>query len=475
MIRQRSSSARQTALLLLCLAGATVCSAQTPAGDTVYHLHGTVIDGVTGKPLSRALVKSGDQRLATMTGADGKFALDISVPPRPVNNRNAQYSRAFYGGDVFLIAQKPGYLAQPIRPNLIRLDDTLSATPVELKLMPAAVVTGHISSTATDSAAGVRVNLLLHQVLDGHFLWTPAGTATTNARGDFRFPDLHPGEYALLTAQWAGDQPQPTERGSITQQYPPTFYGDVRNLAGSTKLRIHYGDTTPTEIHLHLATYYPIKVPIVSAGNTLGVSSRLMKTENFGSPAFRYVRNESALESSLPSGDYTLQITAGNGGPLSSATLPIHVESSPVRTGDIALAPPATIQVRVHTQFTKTDGTGPGFSGGIRPGVSSRGQAQFPALQLLLRSEDSNNGYNSVSHPSTNDDLITENIQPGRYFVHDQPFRGYVASMTSGGVDLLERPLIVNPSGAPDPIDITLRDDTASLTGTVNPGDGPLP
>jgi len=470
MIRQRSSSARQTVLLLLCLAGATACPAQSTAGDTVYHLHGTVIDGVTGKPLPRALVKSGDQRLATMTGTDGKFSIDISVPERPAGHGN-------FSSSLFLTAQKPGYLMQQNRMALFPLNDTLSSTPVELKLMPAAAVIGHVSSAATDFAAGVRVNLLLHQVQDGQFLWSPAGTTTTNAHGDFRFPGLRPGEYALVTSQWAGDQPQPAQRGTITQQYPPTFYGDVRNLAGAPRLHLHYGDTTPTEIHLHLATYYPVTIPITSGPPNQSVNARLVGVENLGNSPFRYNRAENAVEGSLPSGDYTLQLSAmAPGQPQSSAQVTLHVDSSPIRTAAIALAPAASIQVRVHPEFTNQEDLTKQQPPSVMLGNGSTFRARQPQLvQILLRSEDNGGNFIGASQPSANGDLVIENVQPGRYFVHQQPFHGYVASITSGGVDLLAHPLIVNPSGAPDPIDITLRDDFATLTGTVNPGDGPLP
>jgi len=475
MIRQRSSSARQTALLLLCLAAATVCPAQSTAGDTVYHLRGSVVDGITGKPLPRALVKSGDQRLATMTGTDGKFAIDISVPERPASNGNSFRGSA---SGVFLMAQKPGYLILQNRPTLIPLNDALSSTPVEIKLMPAAVVTGHVSSAASDSASGVRVLLLWHRVQDGRRFWTQAGATNTNAHGDFRFPDLNPGEYALLTAQWAGEQPQLTQRGTITQQYPPTFYGDVRNLPGSTKLHLHYGDTTPTDIHLHLVSFYPITVPVTTGSSNSPVNARLVGPENFTNITLRYNRTENAIEGSLPSGDYTLMLSnAIAGSQQLFAQLPLHVESEPVRTGPIALAPPASVQVHVHTQFTKQDdssNTSLAISGGRQSASSSRISVRPPPLQILLRSEDGNGGF-SVSHPTPDGDLIIENLQPGRYYVQEQIFRGYASSLTSGGVDLRDHPLIVNASNPPDPIDVTLRDDTATFNGSVLPGDGPLP
>jgi hypothetical protein len=62
-----------------------------------------------------------------------------------------------------------------------------------------------------------------------------------------------------------------------------------------------------------------------------------------------------------------------------------------------------------------------------------------------------------------------ENAREGKYRVWVMPNRGYVASATSGGVDLLHQPLVVGIGGASAPIEITLRDDTATLGGTVSP------
>jgi len=89
----------------------------------------------------------------------------------------------------------------------------------------------------------------------------------------------------------------------------------------------------------------------------------------------------------------------------------------------------------------------------------------------MLRSEDSPGGFST--RPNATGDLVIDNVPPGRYFVHLQPFRGYVASATRGGVDLMQHELVVGPSGGGEPIEITLRDDTATLSGTVNYGNNP--
>jgi hypothetical protein len=58
-------------------------------------------------------------------------------------------------------------------------------------------------------------------------------------------------------------------------------------------------------------------------------------------------------------------------------------------------------------------------------------------------------------------------VSDGRYWVQVSPHRGYVASLTSGGVDLLREMLVVAPGSTSAPIYVTLRDDGAKLSGTI--------
>jgi hypothetical protein len=51
--------------------------------------------------------------------------------------------------------------------------------------------------------------------------------------------------------------------------------------------------------------------------------------------------------------------------------------------------------------------------------------------------------------------------------VHVTAQLGYVAAVSSGGLDLLHNPLVVAPGGTSSPIEITLRDDGATVEGTI--------
>ena len=62
---------------------------------------------------------------------------------------------------------------------------------------------------------------------------------------------------------------------------------------------------------------------------------------------------------------------------------------------------------------------------------------------------------------------MIQNVSLGRYRVHVTAQMGYVAAVSSGGLDLLHNPLVVPPGGTSSPIEITLRDDGATVDGTI--------
>jgi hypothetical protein len=93
----------------------------------------------------------------------------------------------------------------------------------------------------------------------------------------------------------------------------------------------------------------------------------------------------------------------------------------------------------------------------------------------MLQAVDGNGAYMSVpAQPGRNDELMLQNIPPGRYFVHPQAYRGYVASLSCGGTDLLLQPLVVGADGGTSPIEAVVRDDNPKVSGTVNFGGAPL-
>jgi len=467
---------------------------QSRGGDAIYHLHGTVVDGVTGKPLTRALVLSPDRRLGVMTDGEGRFQVDLSVPPRtglPAGNGDSYTSASpRFGQTLYLSAQKPGYI-QTAQQTRLPLDDSLSSTEVKIKLMPAAMVTGRISAASTDSAANVHVTLLLHQVGgDGTLIWQQTGSATTNARGEFHFANLRPGEYAVMTQEWRGDQALPQPHAMVIQRYPPTFYGDVPGLDAAIKLRLHYGDNPQVELHLHLVNYYRVTVPVTNPAPSSSVSVQLLDQAVFNGFQLTYNAHTGMVEGLLPNGHYSLLFmgTAPQQGKGQSqqnfAVTSINVSDAPLQTASVALSPSPPVTVRVHAQLTGKQAPQPDDEDQLLSILSTRErggqvldrQQAAPILQLMLQAVEGNGGYMSVpSQSGHNDELMLQNVPPGLYFVRPRAYRGYVASLTCGGVDLLRQPLVVGAGGVASPIEAVVRDDNPKLSGTVTFGGEPPP
>jgi len=147
----------------------------------------------------------------------------------------------------------------------------------------------------------------------------------------------------------------------------------------------------------------------------------------------------------------------------------IEIAGGPVQGAPISLVSSGLIPVVVREEYTTDSASGTREGPGQ---VFSRvGSGRPRSLELMLQPDGTRGPAIGLRNPTGkgNEDLVIENAREGKYRVWVMPNRGYVASATSGGVDLLHKPLVVGAGGASAPIEITLRDDTATLDGTVSP------
>ena len=439
------------------LQGQPAASGQTGAAsdagpEITFHLHGTVVDGVSGKPVDRALVASQDRRLATMTDSSGAFALDIrfegSLRDRMQTTgafRDPKSSPEATAVRIYFTVQKPGYLT-PSEPLSVAFEGTGSA--VTFRIMPAAVVSGRVFADAGATPRNVAVTLLAHNAVNGERLWSSAGVQRTGAEGRFRFTNLRPGEYTVMSAEWRGDQPAPSQRNRVAQEYPPVFFGDTSSLASSTKLHVHYGEIAGTDLHLRLAAYYPVKVPVSGPANA-GVNVRVNSADALDGFQLGYNAAEHAVEGALPSGTYALSLST-YGPQQAFGTAVLHVANAPLQTGPVALVPPAPITVRVREEFTE-----------------ARNLPEHRSTRVVLQPEDRGGVFVNGAREPGQDGIVLRDVAPGRYTVRVETEYGYAASVQYAGVDLQAQPLAIGEGGATAPIDVTLRDDTGRLEGAV--------
>ena len=464
-ISRRSLRLHLLMFLGMGLSQSLLCGAQDGPSSNLLHLHGSVVNGLTGKPIARALVVSADQRVATMTDTEGHFAIDLTL---------RENTGSMYGG-LALTPRKPGF-SQNLQPTMVPLDAASATTNLELKLMPVASISGQVFSSNDEPAGEVTVSLFERQVEEGQQVWRQRNGTRTNSHGEFHFSSLEPGEYTVLTAEWRGDQPLPLpqqQQHKVTTQYPPDYAGDTSSFDAATKLHLHFGDATHLELHLRAALYYPVNIPV--AGSLAGVFVRVSWAGAAGGPAnfngfaLGYNNRDHAVEGSLPAGDYTLLLSQRAETP-SFANIPLHIANAPFDGAPVALAPGISIPVRVEKQFTQTDTSS---NRGEVTGIVG-GRQQQAIAQLFLRPVDEG-GQTINSRPSAEEGVELDGVPPGQYTVRAFAFRGYVASMSSGGVDLLHHPLVITAESRPEPIDLVLRDDTGSVSGTLNTENNPRP
>ena len=164
-----------------------------------------------------------------------------------------------------------------------------------------------------------------------------------------------------------------------------------------------------------------------------------------------------------------MEATLQQGQQTATGSVNITVKDAPVANSSMAVLPNGSIPVNVTDEGSRERS-----SASFRQGAFTREQK----AEVFLQPADDfdSGGFASLRPPRkpNDNDLVLENVRPGRYWLKVSPSLGYVASAVAGSADLLRQPLVVGPGGASLPIDIVLRDDGAAIDGTVE-GMPPVP
>jgi len=451
-------------LLLVLLATACVSPAQTQAiqDDQPDTIRGTVVNSVTGAPISRALVFTPGNHIAMLTDGEGHFEFDLPKAPSDSVSGPTGGQRYIFGPTV-LMARKPGFLDNPNGQPPVEANP---GAEIVLPLLPEALIKGRIISSETDPAAGIEVQLFSRQVQDGLPKWLQAGVARANSNGEFRFAELQPGTYKLMTNELLDNDPAIAVPGGQQYGFPPIYFPGVSDDSAAGTIQVTAGQTVQADIPITHQPYFKVEIPVANPDPNMNPSVTVSVQGHSGnSYTLGYNREKHAIEGLLPNGKYLVEATAGPN--IATGQVNLSVAGAAAQGPSLTLIPNSSISVHVTEQFTAPDSNGGTafFSGGrtFRP----HGPRLY--LQVSAQSADDFGNRGAVLRPPTsqNDDaLVLESLPPGRYWLQTYSSRGYVASATLGGVDLLREPMVVAP-GSSAPIEITMRDDTAELDGTV--------
>jgi hypothetical protein len=464
-------------LLIILLAAACMSAGQASCqgqqtDNGQRSLRGIVVNAVSHEPIGRALVYSPDNRFAMLTDSEGHFEftlpkVDSQSENRPTGELQPQgvWSLGSAGGIPWLMARKPGFLDDP---SEIRQPETSPGSGLTISLMPEALIKGRVILSTADVAIGVNVQIFSKQVQEGIPRWIPGLSVRANSNGEFRFAELMPGSYKLVTHELMDNDPAATVPGGQLYGFPPVYYPSATDFSAASTIQISAGQTFQADISLVRQPYYSVRIPVANADANPGVNITVSPQGHHG-PGFSlgYNAEKQRIEGLLPNGNYLVE--AAMFGPISAAgAVNIAVAGGPVEGPGMTLMGNSSISVHVKEEFSATDWNGSGSTMAGGRAIRLRG----PRLYLQVRAEGADDfepksgGFLRPPTGPNDDSLVIENLASGRYWLRLSSSRGYVAAATMGGIDLLHEPLVVAP-GSSTPIEITMRDDNAEIDGTV--------
>jgi len=432
---------------------------QAQSGEKTGTLRGTVVNFITRTPIARALVTSNDQRLAALTDADGRFEFQV-----PLAAADGAAEAAVPQG-FFLSPRRPGYLAVDVRDGI---QPHGPGDDIVLYLVPEAIIAGRITVAGPEALPPVNVEIVRRQVQDGRIQWVPAGSVTARSDGEFRFAELAAGSYKVLTREALDNDTALPDRQAQIYGFPPAYAQNAPDFAGAAVLQIVPGMTATANLTLTRKPYHRIHIPVANATAdtviAVNVSVGGQRGQGF---SLGYNNRGQAIEGLLPDGIYTVEANGFGTGP-GSGTLTFTVNGGPVNGPAMTLVPDSLIRVVVNEEFTSTDDSGSvSFSDGRRT-IRLKGPRRYMSVVLQSAEETPGSGAALRDPVGQGDEgLVIEDVHPGRYWIRVNTTRGYAASIRSGGIDLRREPLVIAPGASPAPIEITMRDDTAVISGTI--------
>jgi len=452
-----------TAMCLIAAVAAAQDSEQTPDTDT---LHGVILNSVTHEPIARALVASPDNHFATMTDSQGHFEFSLTKPQPGQAQTAASITDTRPSA---LVARKPGYLTEPTADAQLEP----STKDVTLTLVPEALIIGRVRVSESEGADKVQLELFRRQVQEGRAHWIPTGQATTRSNGEFRFAELPAGTYKVFTHESLDRDVTilPPERAEA-YGYPPVFYPAANDFGGADAIDLSPGQTFETDLLITRQRYYTVKVPVTGMPPDGGLAISVSPVDSRG-PGYTlgYSQQTRTLEGLLPQGNYLVQVV-GFGSTTVSGESALTVREVP-SAARMTLVPANPIAVNVKEEFTSAEN---GAESGETQAGNLRGVGRYLNLRLEAAEDFGSQNTIHLQPPSGHNDrsLVLEATPPGRYWVHIDASRGYAASVMAGGVDLLREPLVVATGAATPAIEITMRDDSAQIDGTVEGADPAL-
>ena len=481
-LRGRDRKTQRAALCLFLLAGAAhailVSATETNPAQLsdnttqTYTLTGTVTNSVTGQPIRRALVQVQTYpQHSAFTDDQGHFEFD-NLPP----------------GMVSIAVQRPGYFADRSATPMQTYQIGPDVQPLALKLTPQGVIRGRVTNQKGEGLSQIPVHLRIVNVEEGRKHVEPNNMTQTDEDGWFRFPNLMPGTYYLSAGPgWDRDQFTMISPMEAKQGYATTYYPGVPNFTSASPIPVGSGQQSETDIVLESTPVYRVTGTVAGYARDQGVAFQFLNDSGDDVQQFlQFDREKGTFEARMVApGTYTLLAQSQIPGPpmqmlQASARVTVAADISDVH---LQLQPTLSIPVEVHKDDVAPASSGLSsrmFAGSVGGEAAAGGTtvmvhagpiSEAPvSIQLASVGSDSQrtSGYSQLEGKPGQQALWIRNLFPGKYratFFAEAPW--YVQSAHYGQTNLLQEDLTINSGETPGALEVVLRNDSATLTGTI--------
>jgi len=448
-------------------------------GEGPSSLHGTVLNQITHEPISRALVYSAGGQFAMLTDDRGHF--EFKFPPRQpaptldetltpaARQRTLRHSWAQNARPGTLMARKPGFLE--IDGSFVNNGSLSDTADIKIYLVPESLIVGQINIPGSEGELRIPVQLYRHEASEGQERWIQSGTFLCWSDGEFRFAGLRAGTYKLVTGEQLDRDPFTFNPGEQLYGFPPVFYPNANDFATASPIQLGAGATFQANLSVARREYYTVKIPVANATAARGMQIHVNPLGHPG-PGYSlgYNSMEQAIEGMLPAGNYSLETETFGGETGSTGMMNFSVRGAAFDGAALSMVPNASVNITVREELKNTESESPGFAQqGVGPAFTGRLRRSTVQVVLNPIEDFPFRGGGGVRPGSGGDEdtLVIPNVGPGRYWVRVYGNPGYAASVVSGGVDLLHGDLVVGLGAAIPAIEITVRDDGAEVTGTI--------
>jgi Carboxypeptidase regulatory-like domain len=429
--------------------------ALTPAGN--FTVRGSIVNSVTGQTVPGALVAlSGD--FATLANGDGGFSFE-NVP-------GGQYTVSVRKQGFIGFGDAGGSMARSNSrshgnngpPRRIQVGPDMPN--LTFRIAPTVAIAGQVTLSTADPADGIRVRIYRKNLQYGRPTWEVAGVAQTRSDGSFRLGDLAPGQFMVNTEASMDNPGAGTTSRRPVWGYPPVYYPGVTDPNAAGVMTVASGQQAEADFTLTRQQFFPVTAVVRTATPEVPANFTVLAAGGYPTGLnARYDAHDQVVHASVPNGTWTLDAHA-YGRAMAWGRAEFRVAGAPVNLA-INIAQIPRIPVVIRREFTSTTNSVNDNNPGMNLTLVSAEQSSLNAGGGLLPDRDSD--------PPSWQLLV---LQPGRYWLQATPYPpGYINSITSGGIDLATSPLLLAPGSSPAPIDVTLRDDAATITGQLT-GDG---